>query len=75
MPIAQLDLQKCLQQAFPQAQITTEDLAGDNDHWQVTIVAKEFTGQSKLAQHRLVHNALTAYNIHALSIKTLIPQE
>lgn len=75
MPIKQNELQTCLEDAFPNAHITYQDLAGDNDHWQVTITAKEFEGKSKLAQHRLVHDAVAHYDIHALSIKTNTPKE
>ena len=75
MPIIKDDLQQCLESAFPDADITYKDLAGDNNHWQVNIVAKEFVGKSKLAQHRLVHAAVQQHDIHALSIQTSIPKE
>ena len=75
MPIAKNELQHCLEKSFPNANISYEDLAGDNDHWQITIISKAFQGKSKLAQHRLVHEAVAHYDIHALSIKTSIPKE
>lgn len=66
-------LSTLLQEAFPKAEIHLTDLAGDDDHWSVTIVDTSFIGLSRVAQHRLVHDALQGKlggQLHALQIKT-----
>ncbi len=70
MTISEKELLETLQQAFPEAQIACLDLAGDNDHWEVTIADDSFNGKSRIAQHRMVQEVLQNYDIHALSIKT-----
>ena len=47
-------------------------------HYQLTIVARRFAGQSRVARHRLVYEALGAMmrkDIHALAITALTPEE
>jgi BolA family transcriptional regulator, general stress-responsive regulator len=47
-------------------------------HFQVVIVAAAFAGQSRLARHRLVYDALRDLmpgSIHALAIVALAPEE
>ena len=47
-------------------------------HFQVTIVAAAFTGQSRVARQRLVYQILAeelATRVHALSLTTLAPGE
>jgi stress-induced morphogen len=73
MPITENDLRAKLKARFPDAAIEVKDLAGDNDHWQVTITSGAFAGQTRIAQHRLVQEAVQGHDIHALSIKTQTP--
>lgn len=76
MPIAEHVLREALETAFPDAQtILIEDLAGDDDHWSVTLISEVFTGQSRIARHKMVQQAVSAYDIHALSIRTTTPEE
>lgn len=70
MPITHDDLNQALERAFPGASIAIEDLAGDNDHWAVSITSPVFTGLTRIAQHRKVQEAVASHDIHALSIKT-----
>ena len=47
-------------------------------HFNVTIIARDFSGKSLLARHRLVYASLQDLmqkEIHALSIKALTPEE
>ena len=51
---------------------------GGGGHYQLTIVARRFAGQSRVARHRLVYEALGAMmrkDIHALAITALTPEE
>jgi stress-induced morphogen len=73
MPIAQNVLQNTLEAHFPDAQVTCKDLAGDDNHWEVTIIDESFTGKSRIQQHRMVQQALAEHDIHALSVKTRTP--
>ena len=38
MPMSQVDLEAALREAFPDAQIAIDDLAGDGDHYRARIV-------------------------------------
>jgi stress-induced morphogen len=65
-----------LEKAFPGAAITITDLTGTRDHYQVSIVAEAFRGQTRMRQHKLVYEALGTLMqgpIHALSLKTSSP--
>lgn len=76
MAMSRDDLMSHLTDAFPDAEITLTDLAGDNDHWQAEIVSEQFRGQSRIAQHQLVYAALKGKmggELHALALKTSAP--
>ena len=47
-------------------------------HWQLTIVSEAFRGQSPVARHRMVYEALgdlMKRDIHALKIEALSPDQ
>jgi stress-induced morphogen len=74
MPIAQTDLEKILLEKFPEAKIEITDLAGDSDHYSVVISDKIFAGKTRVAQHKIVNEALNGIlgtTLHALQIKTV----
>ena len=73
MPIKQETLEEILRKAFPEAELVVKDLAGDDDHYRVEIGVQAFAGKSKIAQHKEVQQILKPYNIHAVSIKTYVP--
>ena len=67
------EIESLIKEALPDAQITIEDLAGDENHYSATIKSKVFTGKSKIDQHKLVYKALKGKmgnELHALSITT-----
>ena len=69
-------LEAHLREAFPEAEITLTDLAGDNDHWQAEIVSPQFAGMPRVKQHQLVYAALKGKmggELHALALKTKAP--
>lgn len=73
MPISEKELKSMLEAKFKDADIQITDLAGDEDHYQVSISAIEFAGLSMIDQHKLVMDALCGIvgtTLHALSIKT-----
>ena len=61
---------------LPNSQVFVENLKG-NDHLQVTVIASEFNGLSLVKQHQLIYSALkeelASESIHALALKTVIP--
>ncbi|MFT5775868.1 BolA/IbaG family iron-sulfur metabolism protein [Hyphomonas sp.] len=65
-----------LTDAFPDAEITLIDLAGDDNHWQAEIVSPQFAGLARVKQHQLVYAALKGTmggELHALALKTKAP--
>jgi len=69
------DITRRIKAAIPDAAITLADLAGDNDHWQVTVISSSFASLSRVAQHQKVMAALGSdmgTTLHALSIRTQI---
>ncbi|MGI4848902.1 MAG: BolA family protein [Janthinobacterium lividum] len=54
------------------------EVEGDGQHFTAVIVATAFTGKSRIQRHQLVYAALgerMREEIHALSMKTLTPEE
>ena len=54
------------------------EVAGDGQHFQALIVSREFEGRNRVQRHQLVYAALgerMREEIHALSMRTLTPQE
>ncbi len=78
MPLSSSEIQKLLTYAFPDAHITLEDLAGDDDHFALRLVSPLFEGKNRVARHRAVYEALegrVGETLHALSITALTPNE
>ena len=76
MAMTRETLESFLTEAFPDAEITLTDLAGDNDHWQAEIVSPQFQGKTRVAQHQMVYAALKGKmggELHALALKTRAP--
>ena len=68
------EIEKLIKESLPDAKISIEDLAGDNNHYSATIISKKFNGKSKIEQHKLVYDALKGKmggELHALALKTL----
>jgi acid stress-induced BolA-like protein IbaG/YrbA len=54
------------------------EVSGDGQHFEAVIVSSAFRGKSRVQQHQLVYGALgerMRAEIHALSMKTLTPEE
>ena len=68
------EIKSLIKESIPDAQITIQDLAGDNNHYSATIKSKVFSGKSKIEQHQLVYKALKGKmgnELHALALKTM----
>jgi stress-induced morphogen len=71
------DIEHLIQQALPDAQITITDLAGDGDHYAAHVVSSAFAGKTRVAQHKMVFEALGGRmggELHALALTTAIPK-
>lgn len=68
------ELEKNLSSALPGADIHVENLRNDSqDHILVRVAAQQFTGVSRLDQHRIIYRALTGifdFEKNMLSIRT-----
>ena len=54
------------------------EVEGDGHHFEAVIVSGEFSGKSRIERHQRVYSALgdrMAGEIHALSMRTLTPEE
>jgi stress-induced morphogen len=62
--------------ALPDAEVTITDLAGDGDHYSAHVVSAAFAGKPRVAQHKLVYEALGGRMggvLHALQLTTAVP--
>ena len=76
MPMPLAELEACLREAFPDADIRIDDLAGDGDHYRARIVSSAFAGVPRVRQHQLVYAALKGRmggELHALALETAAP--
>ena len=54
------------------------EVVGDGQHFQALIVSAQFAGRNRVQRHQLVYAALgdrMREEIHALSMRTLTPEE
>lgn len=76
MPMSAREIEDAILAALPGAVVELTDLAGDDDHWAATVTAPQFAGLSRVAQHKLVYNALGGRMggvLHALQVTTVVP--
>ena len=77
MPMDPEEIKRLIKEKIPDAEITLEDLAGDNDHWSAKIVSAVFVGKTRVQQHQLVYQALQGRmgeELHALALQTSAPE-
>jgi stress-induced morphogen len=73
MAMAASEIERLIKEAFPDADVTMTDLAGDNDHWAAMVVSVAFKGKNRVQQHQMVYAALKGRmggELHALSLQT-----
>jgi stress-induced morphogen len=71
------DIRRRIEASIPGAHAEVEDYTGGGDHFRATVTASAFAGRSRIEQHRLVYDIFGAEiggPIHALSLKTQLPQ-
>ena len=78
MPMDANEIERLIKSRLPDAEVSIRDLAGDGDHYAATVISESFRGKSRVQQHQLVYRALgdrMRADIHALSMRTLTPEE
>ncbi len=67
------EIESLIKEAMPDATVEIQDLAGDGNHYSATITSSQFSGKSKIEQHKMVYSSLKGRmgnELHALAIKT-----
>jgi stress-induced morphogen len=68
------EIESAILAALPGAVVAITDLAGDGDHYAAVVTAPQFAGLTRVAQQRLVYNALggrMGAALHALKLTTI----
>jgi stress-induced morphogen len=74
MAMTASEIETMIKAAFPDAEVTITDLAGDNDHYAAMVKSKAFKGKTRVQQHQMVYDALKGRMggvLHALSLQTM----
>ena len=67
------EIENLIKEAFPDASIEIQDLAGDGNHYSATVISSQFKGKTKIQQHKMVYSSLKGKmggELHALALKT-----
>ena len=67
------EIESLIKEALADATVEIQDLAGDGNHYSATVTSAQFSGKSKIEQHKMVYNSLKGKmgnELHALDIKT-----
>jgi stress-induced morphogen len=76
MGMTAIEIETLILGALPDAEVTITDLAGDGDHYSAHVVSATFAGKPRVAQHKLVYEALGGRMggvLHALQLTTAVP--
>ena len=76
MAMAADQIEAMIRAALPDAEVKITDLAGDGDHYAAHVVSSAFVGKTRVAQHKLVYDALGGRmggELHALQLTTAVP--
>jgi stress-induced morphogen len=77
MPMNAGDIERLIKSRIPDAEVTIRDLAGDGDHYAVTVISESFRGKSRVQQHQIVYQSLKGQMggvLHALALQTGVPR-
>jgi stress-induced morphogen len=73
MPMQASEIERLIKEAFPDAEVSITDLAGDNDHFAAMVTSGAFRGKTRVQQHQMIYQALKGRMggvLHALSLQT-----
>lgn len=74
MPMSEEMLKNLIKNNIPDANVSIQDIKGDNNHYHATIKSIKFKGLSKVMQHQLVYSCLGKHmgtTLHALKLTTI----
>ena len=80
MTIQLSELKELIQEAFPNAQVNIQDLAGDGNHYSAEVIDESFRNMNRVQQQRAVYAALKGQmdgpngQLHALALTTKAPE-
>lgn len=77
MPMPREEIVQLIKAALPDAEVSVQPLADDDDHYAATVSSKSFAGMTKVRQHQLVYEALqgrVGTTLHALQLITTVPK-
>ena len=75
MAIDLKEIERLIKESLPDSLVDIQDLAGDGNHYSATVTSSQFSGKSKIEQHKMVYNSLKCKmgnELHALAIKTKV---
>lgn len=78
MPMNASEIEQLIKARLPDAKIEIKDLAGDGDHYAAHVVSAAFKGKTRVAQHKMVYDALEGRMggvLHALALTTSAPKD
>lgn len=67
------EIKRRICKSLPDATVEITDLAGDGNHYAALVKSAAFVGKTRIAQHKLVYNAIGAdmgEALHALALQT-----
>jgi len=76
MGMAASEIEALIVAALPDATVEMTALVDDNNHWRAHVVSAAFAGKPRVAQHKLVYEALGGRMggvLHALQLTTAVP--
>ncbi|MFC0687508.1 BolA family transcriptional regulator [Novosphingobium clariflavum] len=76
MAMSAPEIEALIREALPDAQVEITDLAGDGDHYAAHVTSAAFAGKPRVAQHKMVYEALGGRMggvLHALQLTTAVP--
>ena len=78
MPMDANDIERLIKARLPDAKVEISDLAGDGDHFAAHVGSASFKGMTRVAQHKMVYDALEGRMggvLHALALTTAAPKD
>ena len=67
------EIESLIKETLTDATVEIQDLAGDGNHYSATVTSSQFSGKSKIEQHKMVYSSLKGKmgtELHALMLKT-----
>ena len=79
MAIQETEIEDLIRTAFPDAEITITDLAGDGNHWAAEVIDESFRNMNRVQQQRAAYAARkrkmdgNTGQLHSLALTTKAP--